>query len=276
MRTIIYLTDNSLDGEIADLCRRVLLDAAGDIPIISVSQKPLAFGRNIWLGEIGRCWLSLYKQLVAGCEAADTEWVVIAEHDCLYTPEHLAYTPDDGSLFWYNNNRWLVQWGGNHPELNGMYSWWPGSLALSQLVCRRALLRACMAERVRILSEGESAGAFGKAEPGVTTPKALRKAREHATSGRAVWLRGYLEEHLSRYTSRTFRTRLPNLDIRHGTNFTGPKRGARRRYELPYWGRFEGVWQRWGGYSTANPSTPAWTSTSTALDADTGGRDAPI
>jgi len=241
MRTIIYLTDNSLDGEIADLCRRVLLDAAGDIPIISVSQKPLAFGRNIWLGEIGRCWLSLYKQLVAGCEAADTEWVVIAEHDCLYTPEHLAYTPDDGSLFWYNNNRWLVQWGGNHPELNGMYSWWPGSLALSQLISRRELLLECMAERVAILDGGGNAGLFGKAEPGVVPKGALQKARYYARSGKPVWLRDYLEGHLSKYEHKTFKTRLPNLDIRHGTNFTGPKRGNHRRYEMPYWGRFEDV-----------------------------------
>jgi len=36
-----------------------------------------------------------------------------------------------------------------------------------------------------------------------------------------------------------FRTRLPNLDIRHDKNFTGPKRGRKRRYKIKYWGRFQ-------------------------------------
>jgi hypothetical protein len=237
MRTIIYLTDNSLDEELANLCRRKLTEAAGDIPIVSVSQKPLDFGRNVCVGEIGRCWLSLYKQLLAGCEAIDEGWVVVAEHDCLYTSEHLNYTPDDAGVFWYNDNRWLVQWGGNHPELNGMYSWWPGKLALSQLVCDRVLLHRCIAERVWYLETGVNAGEFGKGEPGVVPIDVIRKARRRATNGSSAWLRGYLE-YLTYYKHATFKTRLPNLDIRHGTNFTGPKRGGKRRYSLSYWGRF--------------------------------------
>jgi hypothetical protein len=241
MRTIVYLTDNTLDDRIAGLCRRKLVEVAGDVPIVSVSQKPIDLGKNVCVGEIGRCWLSLYKQLLAGCQTAQTDWIVIAEHDCLYTREHVNYTPSDPSVFWYNDNRWLVQWGGNHPELNGMYSWWSGSLALSQLIGNRELLYECTAERVRFLEDGVAPGAFGKGEPGVVPAKVLQKVRQYAISGESVWLRDYLEDYLTRYTHRTFKTRLPNLDIRHGSNFTGPKRGNRRRYELPYWGRFADV-----------------------------------
>jgi hypothetical protein len=241
MRTIIYLTDNSLDERIAELCRCKLADAAGSIPIVSVSQKPVTLGYNVCVGEIGRCWLSLYKQLLAGCEAAiGAEWVAVAEHDCLYTSEHLSYTPASRDVFWYNDNRWLVQWGGNHPELNGMYSWWSGSLALSQLVCDRELLRECIAERVKLLEGGVEPGEFGKGEPGITTDEALRKARKYATNGSAAYLRPFMNDYLTRYEHKTFRTKLPNLDIRHSTNFTGPKRGSKRRYELPYWGEFFG------------------------------------
>ena len=242
MRSIIYLTDNTLDPEIMALCQRKLVEVSGDLPILSISQEPLDFGENICVGAIGRNWLSFYKQVLAGCDAAGTEWVAIAEHDCLYTSEHLHYQPGDGSVFWYNDNRWLVQWGGNHPELNGMYSWWPGSLAFSQLICGRELLRESVAERVHILEGGGNASMFGKGEPGVVPPRAIRKARKWAKSGRPVWLRKYLEDYLTKYAHDTFRTQLPNLDIRHATNFTGPKRGTRRRYELPYWGRWEDVW----------------------------------
>jgi len=238
MTTIIYLTDNSLDPELAHLAQRILVDAADDLPIVSVSQQLIDFGRNVCVGDIGRNWLSLYKQVLAGCEAAETDWVAVAEHDCLYTSEHLHYRPARPDVFWYNDNRWLVQWGGNHPELNGMYSWWPGSLALSQLICRRDLLLESTAERVAILDGGGNPRMFGKGEPGVTTPRAIEQARRWAVSGRPVWLRSFLEDYLTKYRHKTFKTRLPNLDIRHSTNFTGPKRGKRRRYEMPYWGKF--------------------------------------
>ena len=239
MRSIIYLTDNSLAPEIMDLCQRKLQEAAGDIPILSISQCSIDFGQNVCMGPMGRNWLSLYKQLLMGTRIADTEWVVIAEHDCLYTSEHLNYTPESGDVFWYNDNRWLVQWGGNHPELNGMYSKWSGSLALSQLICNRELLEACIAERVDILEKGGDAKLFGKAEPGVTTKAAIERARRRATSGEATWLGAFFDNYLTKWEHRTFKTRLPNLDIRHSTNFTGPKRGNRRRYRLPYWGRWE-------------------------------------
>ena len=241
--TIIHITDNSLAPEIAGLCQRVLLREARGIPIISVSQRPLDFGRNICVGEIGRNWISLYKQLLAGIEAAQTEWVVVAEHDCLYTHEHLSYQPDDASVFWYNHNCWLVQWGGNHPELNGMYSYWPQSLAMSQLICEKHLLRAAIVERLNILEHGGTMDRnfLGYGEPGVISKRALDMVQRYANSGKPVRLQPYLEEYLTKYGHKVFRTHNPNLDIRHNSNFTGPKRGKKRTYTLPYWGKFEDV-----------------------------------
>jgi hypothetical protein len=77
-RTILYLTDNTLDEKIADLCKKQLLKEAGDIPIVSVSQKPMDFGKNICVGEIGRSWMSLYKQQLEGLKANKTKYVIIA------------------------------------------------------------------------------------------------------------------------------------------------------------------------------------------------------
>jgi hypothetical protein len=118
-------TDNSLDPAIASLCQRILIREAHDLPIICVSQKPVEnFGKNIVVGEIGRSWNSLYKQLLIGVEAAETDWVVIVEHDCLYNYEHLSYRPTDPSVFHYNANCWLVQYPntGPNPIFWGMYS----------------------------------------------------------------------------------------------------------------------------------------------------------
>lgn len=243
MNTIIHITDNSLAPEIAELCRRVLVREAGEIPIISVSQKPIELGVNICVGEIGRNWISLYRQLITGARAAETEWVVICEHDCLYTHEHLAYQPEDAGVFWYNHHCFLVQWGGNHPELNGMYSYWPRRLALSQLICHKDLLIESVEERLAILERGGKMDRefLGCGEPGVVSERAMAKAARAAASGKPIQLQRYLDDYLRKYEHKTFGTKLPNLDIRHGTNFTGPKRGKMRRYELPYWGRFEEV-----------------------------------
>lgn len=240
--TVLFLTDNSLDEQIAALCQRILLREAGNLPIVSVSQKPLDLGHNVCVGEIGRSWMSLYRQILAGLDVIKTENIVIAEHDCLYTHEHLSYEPPDPGAFHYNRNHWLVQWGGNHPELNGMYSWWPNRPALSQLVCRADLLRESTQAVMRLLEMGlkVARGYHWHGEPGIVDNQ-FRAAYATASSGKPTQLQAYLKDYVNKYRSVFFDTKLPSLDIRHSTNFTGPKRGKRRTYNLPYWGSFEEI-----------------------------------
>jgi hypothetical protein len=142
-------------------------------------------------------------------------------------------------VFYYNENCWLVQWGGNHPELNGMYSqYWGQRLALSQLVCNRELHISAIEERLYMFEQGcKSITCAG--EPGVC--KDLELAYKLATSGSHAHLAGYMEKHLTKFSADTFKTVAPNLDIRHGSNFTGPKRGKNRTYDLPFWGKFEDI-----------------------------------
>jgi len=238
-KTIIYLTDNSLDETLAQKCRELLVKEAGDIPIISVSQKPIELGENICVGEIGRSWLSLYKQQLAGLKAAKTKYISIAEHDVLYTHEHFAFIPPRDDVFYYNENCWLAQWGGNHPELNGMYStYWGTRFALSQLVCNRELHIKAIEERMYLFEQG-CRSITNAGEPGVC--KDLSAAYELAKSGSHAHLSGYMEKHLTKFNAEGFKTELPNLDIRHGSNFTGPKRGKNRCYSLPYWGEFKDI-----------------------------------
>lgn len=249
MKTIIYLTDNSLDEKLATRCRELLVKEAGDTPIISVSQKPIDLGTNICVGEIGRSWMSLYKQQLAGLKAAKTKYISIAEHDCLYTSEHFKWIPPKDDVFYYNQNCWFVQWGGNHPELNGMYSnYWGDRFALSQLVCSRDLLIASIEERMYLFENGlksiKNAG-----EPGVAKNTDMEKAYKLATSGVSCHLSGLMEAHLTKFSADKFATTNPNLDIRHGTNFTGPKRGKNRTYTLPYWGEFKNVMNQDGRYT---------------------------
>jgi len=77
-------------------------------------------------------------------------------------------------------------------------------------------------------------------EPGVIDGN-LKRAAVEADSGHATQLQRYLKEYVTKYDHQTFISTYPSLDIRHSSNFTGPKRGKKRTYELAPWGRFEDV-----------------------------------
>lgn len=239
MITIIYYTDNKLDEEIAKVCRNELVKASEGKPIISVSQQPLDLGENICVGDIGSSWVNLYKQLLAGCEKATTKYIATAEHDCLYSPEHFNWTPPTDDTFYYNENVYFVQWKGNHPEMEGMYStYWTERRALSQLICNRELLIKSLKARLDLLDAPENIVKkvyFG--EPGASEIR-LKRAREIAHSGSSAQLQWFLKDYIDAEKAEIFRTQIPNLDIRHQSNFTGPKRGKNRTFELPYWGKF--------------------------------------
>jgi hypothetical protein len=191
------------------------------------------------MGEIGRNWLSLYKQQIAGLKEAKTKYISIVEHDCLYTREHFDWIPPKDDVFYYNENVWFLQWKGNHPELEGMYStYWGPRYALSQLVANRELHIKAIEERLYLFEQGAK-GIANAGEPGVC--KELTAAYNLAKSGSHAHLVGYMEKHITKFNADTFRTVNPNLDIRHSSNFTGPKRGKNRCFSLPYWGEFKDI-----------------------------------
>src|SRR5512139_565464 len=237
MKTILYLTDNMLEKEIADKCIEQLLKVKGDNPIVSVSQKPMDLGKNVCVGEIGRNWLNLYKQQLEGLIHVHTEFVAIAEHDCLYTEEHFAWEPPDNEHFWYNENCWFVQWHGSHPEMEGQYSRWPKPrYALSQLICPTDMLILSINDRLEMIDCGIRA-MRKLGEPGACVPQMLELAKK-ATDGKASYLKHLFNDHVD-LKSKMFETTKPNLDIRHGNNFTGPRRGGRRTFYLPPLGEFK-------------------------------------
>lgn len=110
-RCIIYYTDSKLEDSLANAARKNLDTAAGPIPIISVSQKPLNFGKNICVGDKPKTPQSMYEQILAGVEAAPQDSVIyLCEHDVFYHPSHFAKLPKDKKAFYFNQNRyhWFV------------------------------------------------------------------------------------------------------------------------------------------------------------------------
>jgi len=107
-RTIVYYTANT---ECLKFEQRIIEDLkkkAGDIPIISVSRKPIDLGTNICVGEQPVSYTSEWKQLLIGLKAAKTKYVLAAEADCLYPSEYFTFMPKEENMMYNYNNIWMV------------------------------------------------------------------------------------------------------------------------------------------------------------------------
>ncbi len=82
---------------------------AGEYPIISVTQKPINFGQNICLGQIGKSHYNYFKQILAGAKAAKTKYVACCEDDTLYSLEHFSHRPSSDNIFAYNEHAWFLE-----------------------------------------------------------------------------------------------------------------------------------------------------------------------
>jgi len=123
--TILYYTANTIQETTGQRVRDYLLKVTeNQFPIISVSQKPINFGQNICVGQIGRSKYNCYKQILIGVKEVKTKYVACAEDDTLYAIDHFLYRPQEG-IFSYENNMWLAEenmfWRMDTTDRGGMW-----------------------------------------------------------------------------------------------------------------------------------------------------------
>lgn len=104
--TIIYYTSNREDVEFERKIIDNLKKQTKDIPIISVSQKPIDLGKNICIGDIGLSYLNEWKQLLIGLKEAKTEFCIATESDCLYPPDYFTFIPPVNNKVYRYDNVW--------------------------------------------------------------------------------------------------------------------------------------------------------------------------
>lgn len=107
---IIYYTDNRLAEPIFSHVQKQILNSG--LPIVSVSLKPLDFGKNIVL-KLSPSYLTMIKQITIGLEESLVDYVFFCEHDCLYPLSHFDFTPQRGDIFYYNANVWRWKYPDN-------------------------------------------------------------------------------------------------------------------------------------------------------------------
>lgn len=91
--TIIYYTSNREDPKFEKRIQENILNASKGLPIICVSQKPVDFGINISVGDVGVSGFNMFRQVQIACEHAATPFVISAEADCLYPPDYFEFIP---------------------------------------------------------------------------------------------------------------------------------------------------------------------------------------
>ena len=107
-KSIIYYSANTEDPVFEQQIRDDLVKKAGDIPIISVTRKPIDFGTNICIGEKEVCYTNEWRQLLIGLKAAKTKFCLTAESDCLYPESYFNFTPPVNDMIHYYDNLWIV------------------------------------------------------------------------------------------------------------------------------------------------------------------------
>jgi len=134
--TILFLTVNKVPKAWAEYHKKVLLEAAGSYPIISISREPIELGTNLIQEEPISC-SNVYRQMLRGAKLATTPYVAMAEDDTLYPREHFVFYRPPLDTFAYNRTLWaLFTW--RRPT----YSWKTRKSNSTLIAPREALIKA--------------------------------------------------------------------------------------------------------------------------------------
>ena len=162
----------------------------------------------------------MFKQILAGIEAIDTDIVFLVEHDVLYNHTHFEFTPPREDIYYYNTNSWFVR-----PKDGQALHF--TCQRVSTLCAHRRLLLKHYRTRMKRLETEEFTRKLGFEPGNHPYPRGVDNHK--------------LESWISKY---------PLIDIRHGLNVSGVrfKKSQFRKKptdwveadEIPHWGRTKG------------------------------------
>lgn len=206
---IIYYTNNKCDKVIMDAVIKRLNKICTGMEIISVSHKPMNFGKNIVM-DLPSEAQSIFKQIYRGLQESKADIVYLTEHDVLYHPSHFEFEASHKDHFYYNQNVWQV-------DAQTGQALYKRSKRTSQLVVyKNALIEYLDKLRKRIEQGGY------KSSLGVSP-------MTHQIHG------------IDNHGLRVFRSKYPNIDIQHGNNFSNFVRTTEELFDhVPGWGKILG------------------------------------
>ena len=212
--TIIFLTVNKVPKKWAEYQKQVLLEAARDAEIITISKKLLDWGLNIIQKEKPSV-SNVYSQVLRGSKLAKTPFIAIAEDDALYPVEHFGRFRPKEDEFAYNFNRWaILTWG--EPTY-----WWSERISNLTMIAPTKLIIKALEERFAKYPDGTPEEGTGE----------LGRFKVENRLG------------LPHYKSISFYTTIPVINLNHDFALDPWERTHRKRmgyiraFDIPYWGK---------------------------------------
>ena len=218
LKGIVYYTDNHCDELILQACRKQLMRAVNGFELVSVSQTPLDFGKNIVM-NLQRSKESMFRQILKGLEESTADVIFLAEHDLLYHPSHFDFMPERDDTFYYDRNRWAVC------SETGKAVFYHTNCPSLMCAYRELLIK-----HYRLVLEYIEKNGVFRSSYGFSPPKGVPK---EAYVGRSAT---YFSEH-------------PTIDIRHDKTLTRKRmnkeqfrsprsrKGWTEAFEVPGWGQ---------------------------------------
>lgn len=107
-KTILYYSSGREDKHLEWNVQENILKNCGDIPIISITQRPMDFGFNVCIGDVGVSGFNMFRQVQLGLRLVKTDYVISAEADCLYPPDYFEYTPPTQDACYRTSNLYVM------------------------------------------------------------------------------------------------------------------------------------------------------------------------
>jgi hypothetical protein len=105
---IIYVSSNKEKPEFEERIRKNILEVT-DIPIISVTQKPIDFGKNVCVGDdVGVSGFNMFRQVLIALKESTADYVISCEADCLYPPDYFKFVPNSLDVPYRNSNVYVM------------------------------------------------------------------------------------------------------------------------------------------------------------------------
>ena len=209
IKGLIYYTNNKCDKVIMDAVIKRLNKICAGMEIISVSHKPMNFGKNIVM-DLPSEAQSIFKQIYRGLQESKADVIYLAEHDVIYHPSHFEFEARHKDHFYYNQNVWQV-------DAKTGQALYRRSKRTSQLVVYKNTLMEYLDKLMERIEKGGYKSGLGVSP----MTHQIHGIRFHGLRG--------------------FRSEYPNIDIRHKDNFSNFVRTNEELVDgVPGWGKTEG------------------------------------
>ncbi|MFA5696156.1 MAG: hypothetical protein WC917_01685 [Bacilli bacterium] len=214
--TVLFLTVNKVPEQWAEYHKKILYNAVGDYPIITISKEPMDFGHYNIIQTEPESSSNIYWQMLKGAKLAKTPFVAIAEDDVLYCQDHFIDFRPPMDTFAYNMTRWSLYTFGEPT-----YSW-RHRVGNFSLIAPRELMIEALEERFAKYPKGtgEYTGELGKTR----TDKILKlKERKMVEFWTTIPIVQFSHDYGTEIIQQTHKKRMSFV----------------RAYEIPFWGRSE-------------------------------------